>query len=77
MSEASRWKDIGVFLGIADGPLDTIEADHKGVMGCLRELLSLWLKQVDPPPTIKALAEAVKLINPRKAEEIEALERAN
>ena len=33
-------------------------------------MLSEWLKQVDPPPSWKDIADAVGMVDPVKAEEI-------
>ena len=38
---------------------------------CLRAMLAKLVTLTNPPPTWKALAEAVKLINPAKAKEIQ------
>ena len=50
--------------------LDKIQSDEEGVEDCLREMLSQWLNQVDPPPTWKDLADAVDAVDPKKAKEI-------
>ena len=41
---ATRWKDIGVYLGIELVHLDTIRANHPhDVENCFSELLEKWL----------------------------------
>ena len=41
---ASRWRDIGLVLGISDSILQTIET-NKDVRVCLTNMLRLWLHQ--------------------------------
>lgn len=67
---AARWKIIGTLLGIEDHVISRIKADEDGVCDRMQEMLSVWLKQIDPPPTWTALAEAVEVIDELKAEEI-------
>ena len=50
--------------------LDKIKSDEEGVNDRLQEMLSEWLKQIDPPPSWTALADAVKMVDPSKAVEI-------
>ena len=69
---ASDWHNIGVLLGIKEHILSKIEADEPSVCDRLREMISEWLKQVDPPATWATLAEAVKTIDEVKAQEIRA-----
>ena len=45
-SLAGRWKDLGISLGVRAGDVDTILAnDPHSSNDCLREVLSLWLRQ--------------------------------
>ena len=67
---AAQWKIIGTMLGIEDHVISRIRADEDGVCDRLQELLTVWLKQVDPPPTWAALAEAVEVVDELRAEEI-------
>ena len=68
---ASEWLSIGTLLGLPDGELDAIRVNHSNeVRVCLREMLKTWLNTVDPPPSWERLAEAVKEISKKKAEEI-------
>ena len=71
MPLASNWKTVGTLLNLSDSDLDSIKADNQNQsLECLREMLSHWLRQVNPEPTWEALANAVEPINPAKAKEI-------
>ena len=67
---AKQWKTIGILLGIQKHVLDRIKNDEAGVNDRLQEMLSEWLKQVNPPHTWEDLANAVEEINQPKAQEI-------
>ena len=67
---ASRWKTIATLLGIPPQVIDKIQINEEGVDDRLRVVLSEWLKQVDPPPRWKDLADAVDAIDKQKAKEI-------
>lgn len=67
---ADEWQNIGVFLDLPAGVLQTIAKDNSRSRDCLREMLEVWLKQTDPRPTWKALAEAVKPIDPNLSKTI-------
>ena len=67
---AYTWYNIGTLLEITDGKLKSIECDKRDTYDCLREMLSSWLKQIDPPPTWSDLAEAVEHFDPSIAEKI-------
>ena len=56
---AHKWKTLGVFLKIPSGRLDNIEAKHHDPEDCLREMLKVWLNQVDPPPTWASIINAL------------------
>lgn len=55
------WEDIGILLGIDTGTLDAIKAsqNHRS-QNCLREMLKVWLKRAEPPPSWSAITEAVE-----------------
>ena len=55
---SSKWYNLGVQLRIDIGQLDNIRKDN--LDECLREMLKIWLKQVDPHPTRNALIDALK-----------------
>jgi hypothetical protein len=66
LPEAKNWHNIGIMLGIPEQILEQIEADYPGdCQQCVREMIKSWLKQVNPRPTWKDLAEAVQNINPQ------------
>ena len=68
---AADWQNIGVFLQISDSDLKQIESDYSGrCRDCVREMIRKWLKQVNPAPSWKNLAEAVEIIDPGIAERI-------
>ena len=55
------WMNIGIELNLIKTDLDAIKVTEGGNLGnCLTEMLTLWLKQVDPPPTWLALVTALK-----------------
>ena len=65
---ADLWKMIGQFLEVPR--LDTIEANNARVDARLRDMLSTWLKQVNPQPTKGRLVEAIAAYDPTLAQEI-------
>ena len=69
---AAEWRNIGVLLDISNDKLQAIKCDEQQVNGCLREMISEWLKSTDPQPTWNNLADAIKPFDPQKAEEIRA-----
>ena len=42
---ASRWKYIGIALGLYNHELCTIAAEGKSVIDCLTDMVELWLNQ--------------------------------
>jgi hypothetical protein len=66
-NKASEWFNIGVFLGIDTGILNSIRtAENHIPQNCLREMLSIWLKGISPPPSWAAIADAVKVIRDQR-----------
>ena len=51
----ARWRLIGTELGIDTGTLDAIDANNKKVEGCLNELITGWLRNINPRPTRAAI----------------------
>ena len=55
-----EWYNIGLELGIDPGTLAAIRSEHTKIKDCFRETLTIWLKMVQPKPTLAALAEALQ-----------------
>jgi len=71
---AAEWQNIGCILEISSGELDSIRREERERCNdCLRRMLETWLKQIHPPPTWEALAEAVSVYNPNLAEELKKM----
>ena len=50
-------------LDIEEGQLNRIKADRgSDSASCLKEMLQIWLSQVDPPPTWSAMATAIESV---------------
>ena len=72
---ASKWYELGLQLGVKESDLKAIEHDYgdRGVKRCLSEMLSVWLKMIDPRPSWEALLLSVShstVENPTLAREI-------
>ena len=57
------WEDIGVLLNLEQGELSAIKSDHQQSKKCFREMLKLWLKQVNPPPMWSTMIEALDILD--------------
>ena len=56
----SKWEEIGLQLNIRKPDLDAIDKELRGnTQACLKEVITQWLKQVDPPPTWSAIISAL------------------
>jgi len=55
----TKWFDLGLELEVPYDDLKVIECDYQKVNDRFREMLSTWLKRVDPPPTMERLAVAL------------------
>ena len=50
-------------LGLDPDVLDTIKTSENNMsQNCLREMLTVWTKQVNPPPSWSAIAEAIECL---------------
>ena len=65
ITAASKWEIIGIQLQLDPGKLDTFKT--KEDEAALIEVLKMWLRTVDPPPTWKVIIDAVRLFNPSLA----------
>ena len=70
LPQATEWKTIGTLLGIEEHILDKIKCDEEGARDRLQKMLSEWLKQADPLPTWKELADAMEAVDALKAKEL-------
>jgi hypothetical protein len=55
----SRWRFIGIELGIDVNTLDAIEMNHRKVEHCLTEFITIWLRRTNPKPTRSAISKAL------------------
>lgn len=60
LSVASQWKNIGTLLGLNPDEFNTIKSDEDDTRSCLRSMLALWLKQIDPLPTKSKIITVLK-----------------
>ena len=59
---SNDWEYIGIQLDIDDGQLKQIKLDNPGdSKACLREMLRIWLKRVNPPPSWSEMVEALEI----------------
>ena len=57
----TEWYNIGVGLRISADTLDTIQKDHHDISNtCYREMLKVWLRRTEPPPTWTEMTKAVR-----------------
>lgn len=57
---ASEWKNIGTFLEISNGELNTIGVNYPSrTQDCLREMINSWLTMSDPVLSWERLWDAV------------------
>ena len=60
---ASKWKDIGILLGIDSRELDALKAmESHFPQSCLRGMFEIYLKRINPLPSWSAIAEALELL---------------
>ena len=55
-----KWFPLGVQLHVPIETLKCIETEHNQMSRCLLEMLTVWLKCMNPPPTWNILTEALK-----------------
>lgn len=62
VSASIKWFDLGLQLGLRESDLKVIEYDRgkDGAHVCLREMISLWLKMINPQPSWEGLVVALK-----------------
>ena len=58
---AAQWQNIGILISLKPDKLDSIKKENSSSQqDCLREMLQLWDKQVDPPPTWRTMADVLQ-----------------
>ena len=57
---SDKWFSIGVQLQVPIGTLKCIRSDIRTVAECLLEMLTVWLRQINPPPTWNILTEVLE-----------------
>jgi len=55
-----KWYDIGIELKVDVPTLKTIQSMYSNSQDCLREVITEWLKAVDPKPTWRSLVDALR-----------------
>jgi hypothetical protein len=59
----SKWENIGIMLEIESHRLESIKtAEHHNTQNCLREMLKIWLKKINPPPSWSAITDALEYV---------------
>ena len=67
---SADWEDIGLALDLEQGQLSAIRSDHRESNKCFREMLKLWLKQIEPPPTWSAIIDAIRILQHESLAEV-------
>ena len=57
---SSKWRDIGLDLGLQPEALDRIRHDFQSADDCHREMLTVWLRAITPAPTVEILIATLK-----------------
>ena len=55
-----KWYDIGVQLGLDPAELESIKISYHSPMECLRCMIQLWLKGLEPIPSWENLCRALE-----------------
>lgn len=70
--DVKKWMDIGVDLGLDIDVLFKIRASGDDPADCMRDMITVWLKFVNPLPTWGTLSIALRANN-----EVELAEKGN
>ena len=55
-----KWFPLGVQLQVSIETLNSIQSNNRTTAECLLEMLTVWLKCTNPPPTWNILIEALE-----------------
>ena len=59
----SKWENIGIFLEVDPHRLESIKTtEHHDTQNCLREMLKIWLKKINPPPSWSAIINVLECL---------------
>ena len=59
--DVTKWKDLGIALGLDYATLKKIDSDNHGKTDdCKREMVDEWLRGKGDPPTWENLAKALR-----------------
>ena len=60
---ASKWEDRGLVLEIEPESLESLKtAENSTPQSRLREMLKIWLKKINPPPSWSAIVDALECL---------------
>ena len=60
---AHEWEDLGIMLNIEPGTLEAIKiTESNKAQSCLREMLKIWQKRINPPPSWSAVVTALEFM---------------
>lgn len=71
---AADWQSIGALLDLPPIQLQAIRHDNSKAINCMREMLDVWLKTAEPPPTWERLVEAVEILDEAKAKHLRSMQ---
>ena len=61
---AHKWEDIGILLDISPDTLDNLKTEeNRTPQSRLREMLKIWLKKINPPPSWSAIVDALEYLD--------------
>ncbi len=64
---SQRWREVGDYLELAEEELENAQSSGSTPSDCLKNMLKVWLRRVDPPPMWKAIVEVVEFMEPELA----------
>ena len=68
-----KWEDIAIHLGVDPYSLEAIAAKNdKDVRACFKEMIKVWLRQIEPPPTKEKILQVLRHLHfNEQADELE------
>ena len=60
---SDKWEEFGLTLNIGVDKVNQIKTDnHNNCRSCMRELLKVYVKRIDPAPSWEAVVEAIEAL---------------